>query len=370
MAFTNTFAEWATNGVKAAPSETLQSTGFQGGMKPPASVFNYQWDKMGKAITELQTAVTANTTAIAGHETDIGNLETAVGTTQSAMAPYSYVYDTDGDVLGMVRSVSSYTKTAKLIPYNVDSDYVTNKARCYSDSSHEYYAEMETTTTSRTAKLYIDMEIPQSASISSLTINAKVGSSNISSSVWTTRTYSVKSGSNVLGSGSFTLSTSGSVITVSVTDMTKIVSPIIVIELTAQTTNTQNVRIYGADVAITYTASQKYVSLVRQNKAATDYIGGEAITTDQIDEWNGKQDQHTTATASLATASWSSLSQTVSVTGVTASNTVICTPAPASHDAYCKAGVYCSAQASGTLTFKCTTTPTAALTVNVMILGG
>lgn len=58
MSFTNIFSEWAKNGTKAAPSTTLESTGFTGGMKPPASVFNYMWDKIGKAITELQTAVT------------------------------------------------------------------------------------------------------------------------------------------------------------------------------------------------------------------------------------------------------------------------------------------------------------------------
>lgn len=77
---------------------------------------------------------------------------------------------------------------------------------------------------------------------------------------------------------------------------------------------------------------------------------------------------HTTATASLAVASWSSKAQTVSVSGVTASNTVIVVPAPASNTAYNNAQVYCSAQAAGKLTFKCTTTPTAALTVNVLIL--
>lgn len=57
MSFTNIFTEWAKNGTKVAPTSTLESTGFTGGMKPPASVFNYMWDKIGKAITELQTAV-------------------------------------------------------------------------------------------------------------------------------------------------------------------------------------------------------------------------------------------------------------------------------------------------------------------------
>lgn len=78
---------------------------------------------------------------------------------------------------------------------------------------------------------------------------------------------------------------------------------------------------------------------------------------------------HKTSTATLNKASWSNNAQTVSVSGVTASNTVIVTPAPASHDAYGSAGVYCSAQTSGKLTFKCKKTPTEALTVNVVILG-
>ena len=75
-----------------------------------------------------------------------------------------------------------------------------------------------------------------------------------------------------------------------------------------------------------------------------------------------------TKTTATLTTTWSSKTQTVSVTGVTASNTVIVTPAPASHDAYCAAGVYCSAQASGTLTFKCDEVPESALTVNILIL--
>ena len=75
----------------------------------------------------------------------------------------------------------------------------------------------------------------------------------------------------------------------------------------------------------------------------------------------------TATTATLATANWSSNSQTVSVTGVTASNVVYVMAAPASAAEYAAAGVQCTAQASGTLTFTCTTTPSSALTVNIAI---
>ena len=83
----------------------------------------------------------------------------------------------------------------------------------------------------------------------------------------------------------------------------------------------------------------------------------------------GAQTKHTTSTASLTVSGWSSNSQTVSASGVTASNTVFVAPAPASQDAYGKAGVKCTAQASGTLTFTCSKTPEEALTVNIVVLG-
>lgn len=72
--------------------------------------------------------------------------------------------------------------------------------------------------------------------------------------------------------------------------------------------------------------------------------------------------------ASLVVANWSSSSQTVSVTGVTASNSVVVTPAPSSIDDYVDAGIKCTAQGSGTLTFTCGTTPSSAISVNVLII--
>lgn len=74
-------------------------------------------------------------------------------------------------------------------------------------------------------------------------------------------------------------------------------------------------------------------------------------------------------TASLTVSGWGTdLTQTVSVSGVTASNTVIAAPNAASHAAYTEANIRCTAQESGKLTFTCDEIPTAALTVNVVIL--
>ena len=82
---------------------------------------------------------------------------------------------------------------------------------------------------------------------------------------------------------------------------------------------------------------------------------------------NNKQAKHKTATASLTVAGWSSDSQTVTVTGVTASNTVIVSPAPADMSKYIEAEIVCTAQTSNKLTFTAATTPTSAITVNVVI---
>lgn len=76
----------------------------------------------------------------------------------------------------------------------------------------------------------------------------------------------------------------------------------------------------------------------------------------------------TTTTCTLTSAGWSSKSQTVSATGVTASNTVIVSPAPDDIADYADCGVYCSAQGSGTLTFGCDTAPSGDIVVNVLIM--
>ena len=73
-------------------------------------------------------------------------------------------------------------------------------------------------------------------------------------------------------------------------------------------------------------------------------------------------------TATLTVAGWSGTTQTVSVTGVTADSILTVTYAPASHDAWLDAGVYCSAQGAGTLTFTCESVPSAALTANIVII--
>ena len=76
---------------------------------------------------------------------------------------------------------------------------------------------------------------------------------------------------------------------------------------------------------------------------------------------------YTSISVTLTTANWSSNTQTVNVAGVTASNAVIVSSAPASYLSYGEFGVYCSAQGAGTLTFTCDSAPDVNLIVNVLI---
>lgn len=83
---------------------------------------------------------------------------------------------------------------------------------------------------------------------------------------------------------------------------------------------------------------------------------------------NAKQDEAVTVTVTLPSASWSGGVQTVTASGVTASNIVFVSPAPASFLAYAEAQIYCSAQGANSLTFTCQAVPSSDLTVNAVIL--
>lgn len=69
----------------------------------------------------------------------------------------------------------------------------------------------------------------------------------------------------------------------------------------------------------------------------------------------------------IATGDWSSYQATKYVNGVTAASHAIVTPAPASQ-ALCDAnGVIAYSQADGTITFKCTSVPSASVTFNILL---
>lgn len=124
---------------------------------------------------------------------------------------------------------------------------------------------------------------------------------------------------------------------------------------------------------------------VYENKAASSEGSDlSLVTTGEKYNWNNKSNFSgsytdltnkptipvmSSTTGTITTTGWSNNSLTINVTGVTASNAVIVTPAPSSLDEYASCKIKCTAQASGTLTFECEEVPTNSLTVNVLIYG-
>lgn len=111
----------------------------------------------------------------------------------------------------------------------------------------------------------------------------------------------------------------------------------------------------------------------RQGKALNDSIATKASQSalNSLAETVDGKVSAKTATVSIAAADWAGTTTVQkSVSGVTASNTVIVFPAGSSYVAYGDAVIRCTAQTSGKLTFKCTNIPTSSITVNVLILNG
>lgn len=112
----------------------------------------------------------------------------------------------------------------------------------------------------------------------------------------------------------------------------------------------------GDAITITYTAAVTTYAWVRLNTQPVptpEEIG--AVT----------QETHT---ITLASTDWSSHTQTKTVSGVTADNTIIVAPASSSAADYAAAEILCTAQAANSLTFTCTTDPTNNVSVNIVIL--
>lgn len=136
----------------------------------------------------------------------------------------------------------------------------------------------------------------------------------------------------------------------------------------------------------TYTASEVGAAAASHTHAQSEVTGLETALAGKVDVVSGKQlstNDYTTTeknklagltapvgkTVSLTVEGWSSKTQTVSVSGMTASSIFFVTYAPASRAAWVDADIYCSAQGAGTLTFTCATVPTEAITANIVILG-
>jgi hypothetical protein len=136
-----------------------------------------------------------------------------------------------------------------------------------------------------------------------------------------------------------------------------------------------NVALTGTDIPISKDNPTTYVTTAISGKQAK-------ITVSGLLKGNGSggvsaavagtdyQSPVKSATVTLSANAWSGNSQTINVSNVTAGSLVTVAPVPTAlnRTAYLEAGVYCSAQGVGTLTFVCEDVPSVNLNVNVQII--
>ncbi len=73
----------------------------------------------------------------------------------------------------------------------------------------------------------------------------------------------------------------------------------------------------------------------------------------------------TTTTATLLSGSWSALQQTISISDITTRSAVLVSPTPTYIETYALYGIYAISQGNGTLTFRCSETPSINIVVNI-----
>lgn len=75
----------------------------------------------------------------------------------------------------------------------------------------------------------------------------------------------------------------------------------------------------------------------------------------------------TSTSVTIATTSWSSSQASATVSGVTSSSKIWVTPDESSYDVYTAAGIRGISQTTNSITFQCSSTPTASVTINVAV---
>lgn len=130
------------------------------------------------------------------------------------------------------------------------------------------------------------------------------------------------------------------------------------------------------DAAIRSAAETAQAALPKTGGTMTGPIamGGQKITglpepaasTDPATK--GYVDAGKTAVSAALSTAWPGNTQTVAVSGVKGDSYVLVTPAPESFVAWSEAGVRCTAQSDGQLSFACQEVPSQALTANILIM--
>lgn len=136
-------------------------------------------------------------------------------------------------------------------------------------------------------------------------------------------------------------------------------------------------------MAESYKKPQSPIKLKNLTSGDTEYIYP-LTTSDQVISESGgrvstdidalyamvkeKQEQHVATERTLYASQWEDKCQTLSISEVTSTNTVIVVSHPSNSSSYMRSNVLCAYQNDGSLVFECDTAPDRDLLVNIIIL--
>lgn len=330
MDFEKKVPEWSAQGTE--PPSSLKTSGFQSGYKPPAAYFNWFWNRVSACLTELQAKVKQLRTVPDG------------GTGKSTFTAGNYLVGNGTGALTektpeQVRDDIGAASKAEGIPV----------VRAYSTDGIAYTATVPDVTSLENGML--------------LTIVPDVVSAS------TTITLNI----NNLGAKMVRLPLSF--------NNAAMTTPKLATYFTADRPLTLQYDAYylsGDGIWKTFgkqrTSAQDLYGTVPIESGGTDATtAAEAREKLGITPANIGAVKKTTTSVFLQVADWAtndsgSIIQTVSVPGVTTSNTVIISASPATYEEYHSCMVRCGSQNNGSLTFIAAEVPSIRLNVYILIL--
>jgi len=381
MEFEKKVPEWSAQGTE--PPSSLKTTGFRSGYKPPAAYFNWFWNGVSACLTEIREKLSGHA---ANKENPHGVTAAHVGLDKVNNTP-----DTEKAVkFAQEAGVARKAQSAITIHFNGGRTENTDQWTYNGETGRSVNITADKIGAAENDLSNVDAEAfkakASSAGANRIPVVAATSADGVAYAATVEGVTELYNGMMITIIPE--VASTSTAVTLNVNGTGAKILRLPLSFNNAAMTAPKDASFFTAGRPITvqydanYTTGGAWKTIGKQKTSAQDLYGtvpiasggtgattaAEARTSLGITPANIGAVTMKTATASLPVSGWSNKQQTVSVSGVTANNVVIVTPAPANHTHYNDCAVRCTAQGNGTLTFTCTNVPTSALAANILIL--